>query len=310
MTVIAKDTKVSILISAYNKEQTVLQALESALGQSYPNKEVVVAEDQSQDKTWSLLQKYQDQVGVRLFQNQKNLGRVGNHHHLLYDLAQGDFVVMLDADDYFLDANFVSQAVEMALQNNLDFVFSQSLVQRPNGSTFKVEFPFLASGVYPWRDVFTNGILFMHGAVLYRRDRALNYNFYSQNIIADDNESFLRFVVGKELGFIKQSAYLYRQDNNPNRYSLEDRLGNDKMIESVYDYAIKTNPGERQLFDNWEIKMRANFFFGNLFNLLVHQKFKSTTVYLLRFIQGNGFLTLFNVAVRLPLAFRWDHHSS
>lgn len=305
-----KDLKVSILISAYNKEKIVLQAVDSALAQDYTNKEIIIAEDQSQDKTWSLLQKYQNRAGIKIFQNQKNLGRVANHRHLLSDLAQGDYVVMLDADDYFLDANFISQAVEMVLLNNLDFVFSQSLVQRPNGSTFKVEFPFLASGVYSWRDIFTNGILFMHGAVFYRRDLALNYNFYSQNVIADDNESFLRFVIGRKVGFLKQSAYLYRQDNNPNRYSLEDRLENDKMIDSVCDFAIKLNPEERQLFDEWQINMRANFFYGNLINLLVHQKFKSTAVYLLRFVKRNGFFGLFRIAIRLFSALRWVYHIS
>jgi len=299
--------KVSILISAYNKEQTVLQAIESALAQSYPNKEIVVCEDQSQDKTWVLLQKYQNRAGIKIYQNQKNLGRVGNHHHLLYDLAQGGYVIMLDADDYFLDANYISLAVEMALLNSLDFVFSQSLVQRPNGSTFKAEFPLLISGVYSWRDVFKNGILFMHGAVLYRRDPALNYNFYSQNIIADDNESFLRFIVGRKLGFLKQSAYLYRQDNNPDRSTLDDRLSNDSMIEHVYNFAIKADSSERELFKDWQIKMRANFFYGNLLNLLVHQKFGDAVRYLVAYYKKNGWPRFFQALIRPLVVSRLVH---
>ena len=295
---------------AFNEEKFIEQSVQSALDQSYKNKEIVVADDNSTDQTWAILQKYQDLPDVHLFRNAQNLGRVGNHRYLLYDLAQGDFVVMLDADDYFLEANFISQAVEMALLNSLDFVFSQSLVQRPNGSTFKAEFPFLASGVYSWRNIFKNGILFMHGAVFYRRDPALNYNFYSQNIIADDNESFLRFVVGRKVGFLKQSAYLYRQDNNPDRYSLEDRLKNDKMIKGVYDFAIEANPDARQLFDDWQIKMRANFFYGNLRNLLAHQKFKSTAAYLLAYSKRNGFLDLFRVVIRFLTVFKWGYQSS
>jgi cellulose synthase/poly-beta-1,6-N-acetylglucosamine synthase-like glycosyltransferase len=41
------------------------------------------------------------------------LGRVGNHHNLLYNLAKGEYVLNLDGDDYLTDSFFISSAIKL-----------------------------------------------------------------------------------------------------------------------------------------------------------------------------------------------------
>ena len=270
---------VSILIPAFNEEKYIEKAIESALKQSFSNKEIVSADDASTDKTWRLLQKYWGLPAVRLFRNPQNLGRVGNHQHLLYDLARGDYAVMLDGDDYFLDDDFISEAVALAEKHQLRLVFAEA-----ESATFPFE-----EGVISYRDIFQNRILFMHGAVLYRRDLALQHDFYSKNIIADDNESFLRFIIGERVGFLKRRVYAYRKNNDPDKYDLEMRINNDLMIESVYRQAVATCPEDMELFTTWRNKMKSTFFYGNLINLGHHLRFGQMLVYLVKYIQKRGY---------------------
>ncbi len=292
--------KVSILIPAYNQEELVGSAVESALAQTHANKEIVVADDASSDGTWSRVQKYRSRPEVKLFKNPHNLGRAGNHRHLLYDLACGDYAVMLDGDDYFVDKDFVAEAAAVAERHQLRLVFAEA-----RGATF----PF-KEGVISYRDIFQNGALLLHGAALYRRDLALPYRFYFQNIIADDNEGFLRFIVGEPIGFLKRQVYVYRGDSRPGKYGLEERFKNDLMVESVYRHAVLTCPQDLKLFSAWRDKMRSTFFYGNLINLGHYGKFGQIFSYLTEYVQKRGVGGLLK-ALRHPLtAYRWGYQRS
>ena len=46
-------------------------------------------------------------------QNPKNLGRVANYRHLLYDVASSAWYINLDGDDYFTDPLFVNHAMKL-----------------------------------------------------------------------------------------------------------------------------------------------------------------------------------------------------
>ncbi len=88
--------KVSILIPAYNAAQFLAQTLESALGQDWPNLEVIVVDDGSKDNTLAVAQAYaSEQVRVA---TQPNRGASAARNHA-YALATGTYIQYLDADD-------------------------------------------------------------------------------------------------------------------------------------------------------------------------------------------------------------------
>lgn len=297
---------VSILIPCFNQKDSINRAIESALAQSYPNLEVVVADDKSTDGSWESLQKYQNSNCIRLTRNPKNLGRVKNHRHLLYDLANGDFVMMLDGDDCLIDNEFVADAVKLAQDFSLGLVFAEAKAQNvKDGQIRPVNFPFDKTGLIPFQEIFRRGVLFMHGAVLYRRDLALKYDFYSKEILADDNESFLRFIVGEKVGFIKQMVYLYQWDNSPERYSLQLRIENTLMIESVYQFALEKCPHEKKLFDWWRERMLSTLFYGNLINLLSHGQTLPASKFFLTYLKKHSFQKLLAALKHPILAYQW-----
>ena len=91
-----QDALVSILIPAYNAELWIADTLRSAVGQTWKNKEVIVVDDGSTDRTLAVAKQFESDA-VRVV-TQKNQGASAARNKAL-SLAQGNYIQWLDADD-------------------------------------------------------------------------------------------------------------------------------------------------------------------------------------------------------------------
>jgi hypothetical protein len=97
---LGREPLVSIVVTAYNYDRFIGEALDSVLGQAYSNLEVVVADDGSTDDTASIVRRYEAADSrVRLVTG-KNLGQPGNTNRG-FQATTGDIIAFLDADDRF-----------------------------------------------------------------------------------------------------------------------------------------------------------------------------------------------------------------
>src|SRR5579862_7767811 len=91
---------VSVLMTAYNREKYVAEAIESVLKSSYKNFELIIVDDRSSDNTLAVAKKYeQNDSRVRIYLNEKNLGDYPNRNQAA-SYAQGKYLKYVDADDY------------------------------------------------------------------------------------------------------------------------------------------------------------------------------------------------------------------
>lgn len=88
---------VSYIIAAYNAEDTIAAAIESALGQTGVSVEVIVADDRSTDRTAEIARSFSERP-VRVVTLERNLGPGGARNRAL-EVARGRWVAVLDADD-------------------------------------------------------------------------------------------------------------------------------------------------------------------------------------------------------------------
>jgi glycosyltransferase involved in cell wall biosynthesis len=102
--------RVSIAIPAYNAERWIGEAVESALGQSFDDLEVVVLDDGSSDETAAVVAGMGD-PRLRLFRNATNLGQSVTWN-LLVSLCRAPLIKFLCADD-LLHVNCVAQMVPL-----------------------------------------------------------------------------------------------------------------------------------------------------------------------------------------------------
>ena len=88
--------KVSIIIPSYNQKKYVGEAVQSALDQSYPDKEIIIVDDCSTDGSYPFCQRYYG--NANLIRHDRNQGLVATRNTALA-AATGDLILPLDADD-------------------------------------------------------------------------------------------------------------------------------------------------------------------------------------------------------------------
>lgn len=124
---------VSAIIPAYNHESYVSSAVESVLGQTHQNLELIVIDDASQDGTWEILQSFQDSR-LRLRRHDTNRGADATLNEGVA-LAQGEYIAILNSDDAYAPHR-IQRLLSAAGQSsgNDVFVFSDVDFIGPSGT--------------------------------------------------------------------------------------------------------------------------------------------------------------------------------
>lgn len=137
-----KDT-VTIITTYYNAEKYILYALISVMSQQFDknifNLEYLIIDDHSEDGTHELIDnvlnvRYADSpITVRHIVTPENLG-CGGARKFGIDNASGNYLMFLDADDYYMNTSFVKRAYDVISNEKADIVEYGILVNYPNGS--------------------------------------------------------------------------------------------------------------------------------------------------------------------------------
>jgi hypothetical protein len=90
-----KTDTISVIIPTFNRAWTLKRAVDSALAQDYPHREIIVVDDGSTDGTRDLLAGYRDKIRV-LVQENKGVSAARN---LGIQESRGSFIALLDSDD-------------------------------------------------------------------------------------------------------------------------------------------------------------------------------------------------------------------
>ncbi|MEO6719111.1 MAG: glycosyltransferase family A protein [Ferruginibacter sp.] len=91
---------VSVLMTAYNRDNYLAAAIESVLASSYTNFELIIVDDGSVDNTVSIAREYKEKDSrIQLYVNELNLGDYPNRNKAA-SYAKGRYIKYLDSDDY------------------------------------------------------------------------------------------------------------------------------------------------------------------------------------------------------------------
>jgi glycosyltransferase involved in cell wall biosynthesis len=90
---------VSVLMTSYNRQDYIAEAIESVLNSKYQNFELIIVDDGSKDQTVKIAQEFAEKdKRIRLYINEKNLGDYGNRNKAA-SYATGKYIKYLDSDD-------------------------------------------------------------------------------------------------------------------------------------------------------------------------------------------------------------------
>lgn len=185
------DPKISVIIPIYNAEQTIEKCLLSVLNQTYVNLEVVLIDDKSTDSTPSILRRISESDSrIKVFVNKVNSGQ-GYSRNFGINIASGQIVTFIDADDYFVDQNYIEICIEQLLKSSADVVITPAIREYPNNQK-KYDHFNCSDGIYRSETVanlYLSRKLQTHAAwgKFYRYELIRNVKFvecgYSQDVI-------------------------------------------------------------------------------------------------------------------------------
>jgi succinoglycan biosynthesis protein ExoO len=93
------DVLISIIMPVFNAERTVRDAINSCRAQTYSNWELIIVDDASTDRSIGVIAEVEDSR-IRIIASSENRGP-GAARNLALEVAQGEFICTLDADDLY-----------------------------------------------------------------------------------------------------------------------------------------------------------------------------------------------------------------
>lgn len=97
--------KISVVIITYNRVDLLPKAIASVMAQSFRDFEIIIIDDSSQDGTEAYARGLaMKEKRVKYFRNEFNLG-ISKSRNRGVAFARGEYIAMLDSDDYWLDKN-------------------------------------------------------------------------------------------------------------------------------------------------------------------------------------------------------------
>jgi glycosyltransferase involved in cell wall biosynthesis len=196
-------------MTVYNGERFLAQAIESILNQTYKDFELVVIDDDSSDKTCSILEEYERlDDRVRYFR-QNHLGLVASRNNGCR-LARGEYIACMDADDI---------AIVDRIEKQVAFLDGHPVVAVLGGAMVHIDEKGVPTGVIvrnPTRDraikrALLSASCLAQPTVMMRKDAFDTANGYrSAFLVAEDYDLWLRMAERFELANLPDCVLYYR----------------------------------------------------------------------------------------------------
>jgi cellulose synthase/poly-beta-1,6-N-acetylglucosamine synthase-like glycosyltransferase len=236
----------SILIPAYNEEKVLYKAIESALEASYPNKEIIVIDDGSTDRTHQIAQSFYES-GVKVIHRPNGGKSIALNHGLLF--ARGEIIVIVDADSLvgkntlvelvqpFQDPEVVSVAGNIKVLNRRNLLTKcQALEYIANINVYRRAL-----------DVF-GSVTVVPGALgAYRREVLEGSGFYDSDTLVEDFDVTVKALKTGKVVQARASAIAYTEAPQTLGGFIKQRLrwyrGNFQAVWKHRDAALNSRYG-------------------------------------------------------------------
>ncbi|QQO62348.1 glycosyltransferase [Providencia manganoxydans] len=207
---------VSIIIPIYNVEKYLSLCIESIIEQTYSNLEIILINDGSPDNSSNIINNYasKDKRIKSIHINNKGVSAARN---LGLDIATGEYIVFVDADDY-LSIDFVSYMLDIFNKTQCDFAMSKNCFKVPgdkiqikNDNVIKIS-SHEASTLLMYPDVVDIGCW---NKMFSTRFLLKNKIKFPENFYMGEGLNFIILAAqqSKCVGVGNKKVYYYRKDN-------------------------------------------------------------------------------------------------
>lgn len=256
---------ISVIMSAYNAEKYIQEAVESILQQTYKNIELIIFDDCSQDKTAEILFFLaQKDARIKIITRNENHGLKGFIKNLNdgIEIANGKYIARMDADDYSMPDRFEKQVHFLESHPEISMIGAQiNLIDEKN------EFIKEKKGALTHEEIVKRiplQIQLFHPVIMFRNHENIKYR--EKFLYCEDYDLYLNLITqGKKLANLKDTLLKYRVLNQS--ISRKDSTFVKKlMVEKALDFynqRYKTGNDAYETFNPDEILEIMNKGFKN-----------------------------------------------
>ena len=259
-------TKISVIVPVYNTHDYLNECIDSVLNQSLADFELICIDDGSTDDSLDILKDYEKKDTKVQVISQENRG-LGASRNVGLNIAQGEYVMFLDSDDY-LKSDALEKLYNEANNNDLDLVlfkiinFNNKTGKQSRSEYFDMKFlkDIVKDDIFTWVQVKERifDISVTATSKLFKRELISDIAF-PEGLIFEDNLFFIKVIFKANSVYFYDDYFYYRRirpDSITNSYYSEYSdciVIYDRIIEFVksigkydeFDYMIFN----RQCFD-------------------------------------------------------------
>ena len=204
---------ISILIPVFNKENYLLDSMNSILNQNYKNFEILIYDDCSTDNSLQVLNSINDSR-IKIYKGQINKG-VRYARDFLLKLAKGDYISFFDADDICNKNKYTFSLNYLNTNTKIDLLASKVDYINENGSKILKLFTFesfkpksIKSNLFFCNTITTSTVVFRRSLIPFIN--FLEYNY----VIGEDYFIWIKLSEKFNLVNLTKKLTTYRITNN------------------------------------------------------------------------------------------------
>ncbi len=207
---ISKTPKISVVMSVYNGERFLREAIDSILNQTYKDFEFIIVNDGSTDRSEKIIRSYKDKR-IRLI-NQKNHGLVYSLNKGV-KLARSDLIARMDADDVS-EENRLEKQIKFIKTNKSVTLVGSSMTVIDESSKIKHIHHVLIDDPELKQELLVRSP-FAHGSVIFDKKKFIKAGMYKiSNWPAEDYGLWLDISKHGNFYNINEPLYRYRENSN------------------------------------------------------------------------------------------------
>lgn len=233
--------QISVIVPVYNAGRYLRECIESILSQTYKSVELILVDDGSEDDSADIMDEYKRQYpGVRTIR--KKNGGPNSARKVGLDIAEGEYIMFVDADDY-IQKDMCECLIQIIIEHNVDMVWSgicktydegreEIIHQSMTGLFSGIE---LADNIIDVDNFYKFNIGTSLYAVLFRKGLLLNiFKTFDERITFSEDCScvFLSCMDAKQVFIIDKYFYHFRV----NEYSLTHNHNKDNYMTQKFLY--------------------------------------------------------------------------
>lgn len=203
----------TVIVLCYNQERFLTTCLDSVRAQTYPNLQLIIIDDCSQDKSVEVINGWitRNEFECTFIIHQENQGICKTINHAM-TYVTGKYVAIIASDDLWLP-NFIEKYVHI-LENGkteLCLVYGQTFVIDENGNDLNKIIRYLET---PYEGYIYNNLIERNfiaaNSVVIKKECLDNVGPYDENLSYEDYDMWLRLAHKYQVGFCPQILSKYR----------------------------------------------------------------------------------------------------